>query len=229
MGWGSTMASEALVINATLTSPMAVPLFPINLDGLLAAMVCAKQGLVAGVGEWQDVEIPVERSVCGRYHMASVGHWVSLGSVGGYTQKRAPVTEYIKYGDSKLRTVNTAAGPNKGCRIPQPKALLEQMRWWCIGEAEAIMDLLCLVTHLAKKRSVGHGAVGKWEVTQYTKPWDGFPVMRPDGTPMRNLPLDTPGLGPETAAGVGPLTYPYWDQTRAIEVAQAPAVDWMGP
>jgi hypothetical protein len=216
---------EPLQIIATLTSPLAVPLFPINLDGLLASMVCERQGFIAGVGEWQDVDVPLQRSACGRYYLASVGHYESAVAILGYTQKRSPISEFGWFGEAKIKSVLVSGGINKACRIPQPRAVVDTMRWWCIGDRTAVAELIALVTHLGKKRSVGHGRVARWGVKP-CEPWPGFPVLRPDGTPMRNLPVDTEGLGPTTAIGWGPLTYPYWDQTRSIEVAQPPDVDW---
>lgn len=218
---------EPLQVTATLVSPFAVPLYPVAIDGLLAAMVCERRGLIAGVGDMQHVDVPVQRSDCGRYHLASVSHYQAHSHMLGHVIKRPAVVEFMHLGDAKIKSVNTGTGRNKAFRIPQPKALTKLMRWWCVGEADPVRELLGLVTHLGKKRSVGHGKVAAWTVEPCAA-WPGFPVLRPDGTPMRNLPMDTPGLGPETAVGWGPLTYPYWDQNAAIEVAQAPDVDWMG-
>lgn len=218
---------EPLQITATMVSPVAVPLFPVALDGLLAAVICERQGLIAGVGEFQHIEVPVKRSECGRYHLASVAHYESRASVHGYVNKRAPVVEYMHLGNDKIKSVNTGTGRNKAFRIPQPRTLVDCMRWWCIGDRGKIEPLLALVTHLGKKRSVGHGKVTRWDVERATE-WPGFPVLRPDGTPLRNLPMDTPGLGPSTAVGWGPLSFPYWDQTAAVEVAQPPDTGWMG-
>lgn len=216
---------EPLKITARLVSPVAVPLFPLNLDGLLAAMVCERKGLIAGVGDWQDVEVPIQLSACGRYHLASVGHYSVTTAVKGFTQKRAPISEFGWFGSQKIKSVLVSGGVNKACRIPQPRAVIDRMQWWCMGDREAVADLVGQVTHIGKKRSVGHGKVSEWTV-ESCRTWDGFPVMRPDGTPMRNLPMDTAGLGPGSAVGWGPLSYPYWDQSKAIEVAQPPDVEW---
>lgn len=218
---------EPLKVTAKMVSPMAVPLHPVNLDALLAAMVCERRGLIAGVGEWQDVEIPVERSACGRYHLASVGHYLVQTSVKGYTQKRAPISEFGWFGSQSIRSVLVSGGVNKACRIPQPRAVIGEMLWWCVGDLEQVEGLIVQVTHIGKKRSVGHGKVAGWTV-EPCETWPGFPVMRPDGSPMRNLPLDSVGLGPDTAVGWGPISYPYWDQAAAIELAQPPNTEWMG-
>lgn len=219
---------DPLQIIATVTSPLAVPLFPVALDGLLAAVICEREGLIAGVGEFQHVEVPIQRSACERYHLASVAHYRPLANLHGHVHKRAPVAEYMHLGSDKIRSVNTATGLNKSFRIPQPRALVDRMRWWCIGDRSAIEPLLAMVTHIGKKRSAGHGRVARWEIEHATA-WPGFPVLRPDGTPMRNLPPDTEGLGPSTALGWGPLSYPYWDHTAATEVAQPPETAWLGP
>lgn len=222
------MTMQAFQVTATLTSPLAIPLFPVALDALLAASLCSQLGLIAGVGEWQDLEVPLMRSECGRFHLASVGHYKPIAHAAGNVTKRAPVDAIMRFGEAKIRSVDTSTGRNKSFRIPQPRAICTEMRWWAIGDIEQVEPLLRLVTHVGKKRSVGHGRVARWEVSPCAT-WPGFPILRPDGTPMRNLPIDQPGLGPETAIGHGPLSYPYWDQTRAVEVAQPVATDWMGP
>jgi hypothetical protein len=128
---------EPLEITATLAAPLAVPIFPVALDGLLAAVVCERLGLIAGVGEWQNVEVPLQRSACGRYHMASVAHYEVHSNLLGYVIKRPPVVEYMQIGSEKIKSVNTGTGRNKAFRIPQPRALIDCMRWWCIGDRDA--------------------------------------------------------------------------------------------
>lgn len=217
-----------LQITAVMVSPVAAPGFPVALDGLLASAVCMTRNLVAGVGDREDIDVPVQRSPCGRFYLASMGHYLTIRAAQGFVHRRAPVTEYMQIGGPKIRSVDTGTGRNKSYRIPQAKALIDLMRWWTIGEESAIRDLLRLVTHLGRRRSVGHGKIGRWEITPVDA-WPGFPSLRPDGSPMRNLPLDVPGIGPSASIGWGPLVYPYWDQSMAVEVAQPADVEWMGP
>ncbi|MCK9513111.1 MAG: hypothetical protein M0R28_18045 [Pigmentiphaga sp.] len=219
---------EPLQITATLCSPMAVPLYPVALDGLLGAAICERRGLMATVGEFQHVEVPIQRSACGRYHLASVAHYKPLRFEQGWITKRPCVDEFKLFGGGKIRSVNTGTGRNKAYRIPMSMAIVAELRWWAVGDREQIEALLGLVTHIGKRRAAGNGRVAKWAIESF-EPWEGFPILRPDGTPTRNLPIDTPELGPETVIGWGPVTYPYWDQTAATEVAQAPDTEWMGP
>lgn len=219
---------EPLRVTATLVSPYAVPLYPIHLDGLLAAAECDRRGLIAGVGELQHVEVPLQRSECGRYHLASVGHHERGDAIAGHIHKRSPIPEMMWFGGPKVRSINTATGRNKSFRIPQPRALIDTITWWCVGDRLEVESLIVLVTHVGKKRSAGHGKVGRW-VVEPCESWAGFPILRPDGSPMRNLPFDTEGLGEGAMLGWGPVTYPYYDPGRAGEVAQPPDVHWSGP
>lgn len=219
---------DPLQITATLVSPIAVQLYPVALDALLGAAICERLGLMATVGEFRHIEVPVQRSACGRYHLASVAHYRTIASIQGHITKRPNVEEFKLLGEPKIKSVNTGTGRNKAYRIPMSKAIVSTMRWWALADRAEVSELLDLVTHVGKKRSVGNGRVAKWSV-ESCEPWEGFPILRPDGTPMRNLPIDTPELGPETVIGWGPITYPYWDQTAATEVAQAPDTEWMGP
>ena len=218
-----------LRVTARFASPLAVPLFPVALDALLASVVCDRAGYVAGVGEWHDVEVPIQRSSCGRFHMASVGHYRVARSVQGHIHKRSPVPEMTMVGSSTMRSINTATGLNKSFRLPLPLALVsaEGMHWWTIADADVIRPLVEGVRHIGKKRSAGRGRVAGWTV-EPCEPWPGFPVLRPDGTPMRALPPDYPGVFPGPWLGFGPLSYPYWDQARAQPVVQPPDVEW-GP
>jgi CRISPR type IV-associated protein Csf3 len=88
------------------------------------------------------------------------------------------------------------------------------MRWYCIGEPVATEGLLALVSHVGKKRSVGDGAVERWEVVR-CEPWVGFPVVR-DGYPLRALPIDWPGVTDADRA-MRVLTPPYWERWREVE------------
>lgn len=215
-----------LRITAQLVSPLAVPLFPIALDALLGATVADERGL-AGFDDTL-IEVPLAWSECRRLRLGSVGHYHASGSVMGYLHRRAPVEEYKLFGGPKIRTVNTGTGPNKSHRIPQPRALVERMTWWAVGESDAVRRLLELVTHLGKRRAAGHGRVDAWTV-EPCEPWPGFPCLRPDGTPMRSLPLDWPGIGPGASVGYGPLLPPYWDARLNIECAMPDGVEWSGP
>ena len=224
---------EALRIIARFRSPMVLPEHPIALDGLLGDAVARLEDRVAGFGELVDLALPLQRSACGRYWLASVGHYTVAKHETGHIHKRAPIAEMMAFGGPKVRRMDTGTGPDKQHRIPMAKAHIHPtlgMRWWCVGERDRIEELLGLIDALGKKRGVGHGLVSEW-LTDVVEPWEGFPVLRPDGCPMRNLPIDAmpSKKGARATFGQAPLQPPYWNHKHDVDVVMPPDVEWYGP
>lgn len=182
----------------------------LHLDGLLAAAVCMVADLHAATpADVVPVEIPVERSACGRYHLASALTWAQADAREvRYVQRRFPVSEAIAYGDARLRRIHQSAGAQKSYRIPAERTHTGLLEAWCVGDADAIRALLETVTRIGRRRAAGEGLVRAWTV-EPCDPWgDGFPVLR-DGAPLRHLPLGVPGLG-VSETRIGRVSYPYW-------------------
>lgn len=201
---------EPLRVTCSLVAGAVLPIEGyLNLDALLAAAVCMIEDRTASTpADLVDVEIPVQRSACGRYHLAAALMWSIEARELRYVQRRFPLAEAIAYGDAKLRRVQQSSGSQKAFRIPAERQHTSPLEAWCVGERQPVVDLLSVVTRLGRRRGAGDGLVREWHV-EPCEPWgDGFPVLR-DGRPMRPLPLDTPGLG-EHSPRIGRLTYPYW-------------------
>lgn len=202
---------EPLRVTATLDAPVAFHA-PIHFDALLAAAVALRDNIppAAHDGELVDVAIPVQRSACGRYYLASVGHCDVEAHELKHINRRFPLEQMQWIGDGKTSRVNLSAGPQKMYRIPMPAMHLksDKITWWCVGERGAVEELLRLVVGLGRKRSVGLGAVRSWLV-ESCEPWPGFPVLSADGDALRNLPLDAPGLK-TFALDVQRVEPPFW-------------------
>lgn len=193
-----------LCITAQLRGPVSMSR-PIAMDALLAwAFV---QRLDVGPDDPVDITIPVAMSECGRFHMCS--H--SVGEVEEMDMRhinRRPIVEEAQMlAADNVRTINTINGPSKGRRFPTEVAFMrgDVLRWYCIGDAPGIRELLRGVTHVGGRRSVGVGAVVSWSVDTCVT-WESFPVAR-DGVALRPLPHDTPGAAGELETGR--LTFPY--------------------
>ena len=200
--------TERLQITAHLRGPISLPAGPMALDALLMAAVCARDSIPPILdGDPMEIPIPVERER--GIYLASFSVAAFETHALRYVNRRHPIEQEQTIGSPKTKRITLTTGPTKSYRIPTETGHVEHDRldWYCIGEREAIADLLALVLYLGKKRSVGNGAVARWTAAPH-EGWPGFPVVR-DGKPLRPLPLDWPGLvEPETATrGMVP---PYW-------------------
>jgi len=202
-----------LQVTAHIAGPVVLPEGYLHLDALLAAAVAQRNNLppAHSAEELLPIEIPVARSACERFHLASasVASWEQYST--RYLQRRFPIEQAQVI--SAMRSVKITAGPCKSYRIPYEAGWLQgaSLQWWCMGDLEEVRALLSLIHYIGKKRSVGSGRVQRWEV-QECEVWDGFPVLSPEGQAMRHLPLDYPGLL-DSSPRFGNLTYPYWLKT----------------
>lgn len=206
-----------LVVRAWIHGGIALPGGPLALDALLASQVALRAGLPPprDAADCQPIEIPVQRAPGGRFYLASFSVMSINARDRRFINRRAPVEQYQTIGESKIRRVQITSGKNKSYRIPfeMSHAVDDVITWWCIGNADAIRELLTTALYLGKKRSVGMGRVERWGVDPCAI-WDGFPVVR-DGKPLRALPADWPGLdAPRTAFRT--LSFPYWDHSAEV-------------
>lgn len=204
---------QPLVVRCALTSPLVSPERTIALDSLLAFAAVRRTGqpIASSAHECVPVEIPIERSRCGRFHLASFAQFEIEKRSASFTNKRFPIREAQSM--STMTRVQESTGACKGFRIPREHLHVDKLEWYCVGDLVRIRDLLCDVTSIGKKRGVGMGEIvmGSWNV-ETIDPWDGFPVLR-DGVPLRPLPLDWPGLR-DCEESYCRITYPYWDKSR---------------
>lgn len=198
----------------------------LHLDSLLMAAVAKRDGLPPLLSQRQAIDaeplqIPIALSPCGRYYLATS----ALGHVEArenrYVNRRFPLHESIALGDESFKRVMLSSGACKGFRVPVESSHVDRWTWYAVGDLEAVRGLVPLVTRLGKRRSVGEGLVRAWTVKE-CEPWAGaFPVLDVDGMPLRNVPLDTPGLSDRYVARIGRLRPPYWLRHEEHEVACA--------
>lgn len=189
---------------------------PVHLDALLMSIAAKRSGRPQPqtADELAEVAIPIARSDCGRYYLASAAIGESAAHETRYTHHRFPMREAVHLAGPKLKRIDDGAGKHKSYRIPSERdhARGGLLTWWCVGERDAIRDLLEDVTHIGRKRGVGEGMLTlrgeRWTVDPCDT-WPGFPVLGPAGEALRNLPLDTPGLASFRRAEA-PLAPPYW-------------------
>lgn len=181
----------------------------VHLDALLAYAVCVRDEIPMATREDElvDVEIPVSKDPLGFYH-ASVGIFDWEFRERAYLNRRFPLEEAVRR--TKMKRVNLSAGAQKHFRIPYERGALigDEMRFYAIGEREKVTELISFITHIGARRATGNGEVKEWEISE-AEGWEGFPVLSPEGEPLRHLPEGFPGVT-KGGARYGNLTYPYW-------------------
>lgn len=203
-----------LRVQARIGTAISLPSSLLGLDSLLASMVAKEQGLDQSfVATLQPIEIciPVAKSTCGRYHLASMAEYEWDERESTWINRPSPVIAAQTWGNSKVR-MEQGAGLSKPWRIPIMTGWIKDdlLTWYCIGDQAEIARLLRYVTHLGKRAAVGKGEVREWLVEPCAS-WVGFPVLRA-GRALRPLPTDHDGLASDCYIDQGRLTYPYWLQ-----------------
>ncbi len=196
----------------------------LHLDALLAAVVARRNHwpTPASTEELRPIDLPVDLEASGRFHLASAS--ISVAEERGlrFLQRRYPLSLAQRLAGPGLRRISLDGGPQRNQRLPMETLRVAggQLTWFASGDRGAVEDLLADVTHLGRRRGVGLGAVARWEVDECA-PWPGFPVLAPDGTALRHLPPDWPGLGTHEPR-YGCLSYPYWMKARETLIAAPP-------
>lgn len=203
-----------LHVVAYVPGAVCVPAHGVALDALLMAAVAVRDGLPPADVEQHAIAIPVaqERGL----YLATTSQYEWEERDRHWLHRRFPVHEAQALAEPRFRRIRLSAGATKSYRIPYEVGYLRDgcMDWWCIGDMDAVREMLPSVTHVGKKRAVGKGEVREWRVER-CEPWAGFPVVR-DGKPLRPLPLDWPGVRAADRE-MRVLTPPYWQRWREEE------------
>lgn len=202
---------------------------PALLDSLVMAALALDLGIPAA-----HLQSPAEREANerrltdamplareGRIWLASDAQYAREQHEVRHVNRRFPVAEAVAMGDARLKRVQLSTGLSKSYHIPvrQSHVVGDAVTWFAVGDAPLVRGLLTRhIRHIGKKRAVGCGPVGRWEVVPCER-WDGFPVLL-EGHPLRPLPLDWPGLK-EWREDLRVLTPPYWERHREEPCAVA--------
>jgi CRISPR type IV-associated protein Csf3 len=189
----------------------------VHLDALLMDVVAKRRRLPRPQtpAELVHIDIPIAMSDCGRHYLASASVYEAAAHEVKYVQRRFPTKEAVHLAGPKLKRIDDGAGAQKSFRIPRERVLPSHgiVRWWCVGDRDAVFDLLGDVTHVGGRRGVGEGMLAlrgeRWRVERLESLWPGFPVLNRAGNAVRNLPLDTPGLQGHVQR-LERLRPPYW-------------------
>lgn len=87
-----------------------------------------------------------------------------------YWHKRFDL-QYERYLAGVKGKIRTNSGRYRSYRMPLTVFLFNFLEWYAVGDADEILALCRLVTHVGKKTAQGFGAVEKWEVEPWPHDW----------------------------------------------------------
>lgn len=185
---------DNLQITAWLSAPLAVmDDWTPQLEGLLMYYWLDRLGL--------NYPNPTAEQVAQVSH-SLVNFPIKKHDKDGFYFCSAPIYSYVVDQQSRYRkrwtpdqdgTINwgkrrakfsTSEGAEKSYDLPLFLRLTHRIDWYCVGEAEAIQQLLIPVKGIGKKRSQGFGQIAKWDVVKIDNDWS---VVK-DSVLMKPLP-----------------------------------------
>lgn len=229
------MRFRPLEVTARLGAPYAGdPAAP--LDGTLLSVACARayggKPAFAEPGQVFDFDpglVPLEREIFGGgdwFYKCSFAQWPEPYTDDfAYWNKRTDIEAAEQY--ANVDSIEIGKGETKNYRVTIPYRSSPLMRWFCVGDEDAIADLLTEVVCIGKKAAHGWGYVLEWSIKRMKSDYSIFDA---EGFPTRAVPL---GYLTEKSGGY-PIDWPianrgyrppYWANENITTVV-LPRSDW---
>lgn len=101
------------------------------------------------------------------YYACSFAEWGQPYAEGrDYWNKRNDVDKFLDMLSRDVHRLDVGSGRYKSYHMPVFYRVAPWVRWWAIGEIDAIRDLLGGILALGKKRAYGWGRVIRWTVDE---------------------------------------------------------------
>jgi len=121
-----------------------------------------------------------------RYYACSFAEWGRPFAEGrDYWNKREDSGKHTDLLDVAVSRIETSKGRYKAYHMPVFYRVAPWVRWWAVGDAAAIKDLLATIAAIGKKRVYGWGRVLRWEVQEMSE--DKSVIVA--GVPQRSVPV----------------------------------------
>lgn len=210
-----------LQIDCRLAGPWVPPSFGLTLDGLVAYALANRHVRAAdmSVSNYDEItsDLPFDKHNNGVWK-ASIFH-----SVGWLGQERRCLvgktdTQHmsilIAHGSVEAKggsTIDTVRGIAKNAQVFFTIEHLQGLRAWCIGDADAITDLLSDVTSIGVKTRMGFGALLEYPEGGYWR------VQECDEAAIHWMRRASPTqLIEESYPAIGAWQPPYWRGSEPI-------------
>lgn len=172
---------EPLRVRAWLRSPVVSDV-ALPLDGMLLYQAARrrygpKESNYPGVALYDgaaDVKLPIKRRHGPRscwYYLCSWAQWPEhvVDGRSFWTKRLSRHTEILDLGRAKQ--VSLKGGRYRSYQMPVFYRSCLYVDWYCVGDGDAILDLLSDVWGLGKKTTQGYGRVLRWEAEPIIGDW----------------------------------------------------------
>lgn len=213
-----------LTITAHLRTPPVLA-GPMLLDGLLYAGLGAELGASAP-GGWaarEDVDAAAQDLPLARVEVGGAWWWAASQATLHGEEQRAHLHRRVSYEMledwTSARSVTISAGPDKLLRRPvYIRTEMRRLTWTCVGDPSRVSQLLARVPSVGKYGTHGHGWIERWSVRRGGPRLDAYARdLR-----LRHLPVEVLAEVPRGRLSRRrlPLTPPYWERRRSVDVLQ---------
>lgn len=211
---------EALQIECELAGPWCPPAQGLHLDGLLA-WVLVQDALASGakVDNYQDViaDLPLDRHASGVWCASMFTPVGWMGQERRYLTAKTPVEDMIRnIGIGCVSTkggsvIDTVRGPAKNGQTYITVEHVRGLRAWCVGDGQAIADLLERVPGVGVKTRLGLGSLvesadgSRWRITECEEARE---LWKRRASPVK--------LIEDSHQSIGAWKSPYWHGAEVI-------------
>ncbi len=219
---------RALRIECRLTTPWCPPAFGLHLDGLLSwALVSDARAAGAEFNDFQEIiaDLPLQRHVFPWHGNEDTSVWCAsqLVPVGWLGQERRYLTAKTNVEDMSHwinrrvvekkggAIIDTVRGIAKNAQSFYTVEHTRGLRGWCVGDADAIEDLLSRVRAVGVKTRIGLGTLlpfGDGSLWRVTPDPEAEQLWRRRSSPVR--------LIDDSFRAIGSWHSPYWQGTDPV-------------
>ena len=211
---------QGLQIDCLLATPWCPPAHGLHLDGLLAwSLVTQAIAVRTGAVDYDSIisDLPLDKHDCGVWCASMFTPVGWLGQERRYMTAKTPVESMVRYiRDGAVDTkggagIDTERGQAKNGQLFITLEHVQGLRAWCIGDADAVKDLLSRIDSVGVKSRIGFGTLrpfedgSLWRVTPSAEAAEGWK--------RRNAPVQ---LVKESHQAVGSWRAPYWRGSEVI-------------
>jgi len=218
---------ESMEITFELASPVLLTYPWVSLDGYLAYVTAMEtlgpraSKLVEArtlVDGWDDLPVPLERMAFDNggkedfFYSCSIGRFDSPGARGTTSLYKMFCSEGAEHNIAKKKKYQIVGGQFKLRSIVHPLNYSKRVKFWAVGDVEAVRRQVREIHSLGKRTASGNGRVKSCNVQVIE---EDYSLYHPEHGLNRPVPVSFQDLGSEITALLS-FKPPYWSKEHHV-------------